>query len=76
MALVDLLAQLPPADQLAVTMTGELCDCFPSKRQGVESILADAAQAAGNRRVRVWLTDGRLVNLDTALRRAPAGGGE
>lgn len=28
MALADLVAQFPDAEELAVTMTGELCDCF------------------------------------------------
>jgi len=38
--LASLLAELPPSDVLAVTMTGELCDCFESKRQGRPSYLA------------------------------------
>ena len=35
----------PAADRLAVTMTGELCDCFRTKAEGVLHILAavDAA---------------------------------
>jgi (4-(4-[2-(gamma-L-glutamylamino)ethyl]phenoxymethyl)furan-2-yl)methanamine synthase len=60
-ALRGLLADLPPADTLAVTMTGELCDCFETKRQGVSAILDAVESAAGGRRVRVWRTDGRLV---------------
>src|SRR5207237_1644620 len=27
-------AQMPPHDRIALTMTGELCDCFESKRAG------------------------------------------
>jgi len=65
-ALDELLCRLPSADELAVTMTGELCDCFESKRQGVTTILAAVQQVARGRPVRVWLTDGRLVDLDTA----------
>jgi probable H4MPT-linked C1 transfer pathway protein len=57
---------LPPFDVLAVTMTGELCDCFESKRQGVHCILDAVAQAAGPIPVRVWQTDGRLVDLAAA----------
>src|SRR5262245_28908054 len=60
-ALRDLLAGLPAADALAVTMTGELCDCFPSKREGVHAILDAVADVAEGRDVRVWRTDGRLV---------------
>ena len=44
-ALRGLLRGWPPFDLLAVTMTGELCDCFESKRQGVAAIL-DAVEAA------------------------------
>jgi (4-(4-[2-(gamma-L-glutamylamino)ethyl]phenoxymethyl)furan-2-yl)methanamine synthase len=65
-ALRNLLGELPAADLLAVTMTGELCDCFESKRQGVHAIL-DAVQAfAGAVPVRVWQTDGRLVEVAAA----------
>jgi probable H4MPT-linked C1 transfer pathway protein len=60
-ALRDLIAPLPPFDLLAVTMTGELCDCFETKRQGVNAILDAVAAAAGSVPVRVWQTDGTLV---------------
>ena len=36
-ALRSLLASGPPFEQLAVTMTGELADCFPSKADGVRT---------------------------------------
>src|SRR5262245_28690572 len=52
----------PPYDLLAVTMTGELCDCFESKRQGVEAILNAVAEAASDVPVHVWLTNGLLVS--------------
>jgi probable H4MPT-linked C1 transfer pathway protein len=69
-ALRTLAAGLPPADALAVTMTGELCDCFESKRAGVAAIL-DAVQAlAGPTPVRVWLTDGTFAD-PAAAREAP-----
>ncbi|MFL5243799.1 MAG: hydantoinase/oxoprolinase family protein [Gemmataceae bacterium] len=61
-----LLATLPPADFLAVTMTGELCDCFETKRQGVSSILEAVAQAAGATPVQVWRNDGQFVSLSSA----------
>jgi hypothetical protein len=57
----ELVAPLPPFESLAVTMTGELCDCFENKRQGVAAILDAAESVAGPRPVRVWQTDGRLV---------------
>jgi probable H4MPT-linked C1 transfer pathway protein len=60
-ALRSLVSGLPPADAIAVTMTGELCDCFASKRSGVTAIL-DAVQAiAGATPVWVWLSDGTFA---------------
>jgi probable H4MPT-linked C1 transfer pathway protein len=69
-ALRDLLRDWPPYDQIAVTMTGELCDCFGTKREGVLAILDAVSAAAGPTPVRVWQTDGRLVDL-AAARSAP-----
>jgi probable H4MPT-linked C1 transfer pathway protein len=50
-------------------MTGELCDCFEMKRDGVEHILAAAATVFGDD-VRVWSTDGEFLNIADA-RRSP-----
>jgi probable H4MPT-linked C1 transfer pathway protein len=67
-ALRDACAALPPANLLAVTMTGELCDCFVSKRHGVAAIL-DAVQAvARTTPVRVWCNEARFLDPDTARR--------
>jgi probable H4MPT-linked C1 transfer pathway protein len=66
-ALRDLLGRFSPAAALAVTMTGELCDCFPGKRQGVAHILAAVEQVAAGRPVHVWTNEGRFV--DTARAR-------
>jgi probable H4MPT-linked C1 transfer pathway protein len=60
-ALRGLIASLPAADVLAVTMTGELCDCFEGKRQGVHAILDAVEAAAGGLPVLVYRTDGRFV---------------
>ncbi|HKB38448.1 MAG TPA: hydantoinase/oxoprolinase family protein [Gemmataceae bacterium] len=62
----ELRAALPPASALAVTMTGELCDCFASKREGVSRILDAVADVAGDTPVLVWRTDGQLVELAAA----------
>lgn len=67
--LSELLAGMPPADALAVTLTGELCDCFASKREGVAAIL-DAVQAVTPLPVQVWQSDGRFVSPAVA-RAAP-----
>ncbi len=56
----------PPFDQLAITMTGELCDCFPTKRDGVAHILNAIEQLARNRPVHVWQVDGCFVDPATA----------
>src|SRR5580692_6884099 len=58
-ALTDLLRGWTPA-QLAVTMTGELCDCFETKRDGVERILAQIEQAFPATPIGVWSTEGRF----------------
>ena len=64
--LAKLCATMPPHDCLAVTMTGELCDCFETKRQGVAAIL-DAVEAVdGTARVHVWRSDGQFADLATA----------
>jgi probable H4MPT-linked C1 transfer pathway protein len=65
-ALRRLCASLPPAESLAVTMTGELCDCFESKRHGVAAILDAVEALAKGRIVRVWCNEGRFLNLATA----------
>ena len=43
-ALDALRAELGPADRHAITMTGELCDAFPSRREGVAGLAAIAAR--------------------------------
>jgi probable H4MPT-linked C1 transfer pathway protein len=65
-ALRELLRGWPAFDRLAVTMTGELCDCYETKRDGVHAILAADAAAAGGTPTDVWLTDGRLADLAAA----------
>ncbi len=65
-ALRDLLRDWPPYDLLAVTMTGELCDCFATKREGVRAILDAVSAVASAAPVRVWQTNGRLADLATA----------
>lgn len=61
-----LLACFPDADTLAITMTAELCDCYATKRQGVDAVLDAVTAAAEGRPLRLWQTDGRLVSPDEA----------
>lgn len=61
-----LIAEAPDSDHLAVTMTGELADCFADKAAGVNFILQAVQQASGGRHARVYLSDGKLVTLQVA----------
>jgi hypothetical protein len=65
-ALAGLLAIAPEAQRLAVTMTGELCDCYRTKSEGVRHILSAVREVAGSREAFVYLTDGRLVSWSKA----------
>jgi probable H4MPT-linked C1 transfer pathway protein len=65
-ALRDLLEKFSPADALAVTMTGELCDCFPNKRQGVAHILEAADRVAAGRPLWIWTHEERFVDAAAA----------
>ncbi|MDY3563709.1 hypothetical protein R5W23_005325 [Gemmata sp. JC673] len=65
-ALADLVAKFPDADELAVTMTGELCDCFETKRDGVHAIIKAVRFASAARPIRVWSTDGVFLNSEEA----------
>ncbi len=60
-ALAALVAQFPDATELAVTMTGELCDCFETKREGVSAITKAVEATAGARPVWFWSTDGTFL---------------
>jgi len=59
--------EAPPSDHLAITMTGELADCFESKEDGVRFILQAVADGCDNRHTRVYLIDGRLVSSQVAV---------
>jgi probable H4MPT-linked C1 transfer pathway protein len=59
--------RVPACQRIAATMTGELADCFASKTEGVLFILDALRHAAGERKLSVFLTDGRVVDVDAAL---------
>jgi probable H4MPT-linked C1 transfer pathway protein len=65
-ALASLIQAAPPSAALAITMTGELCDCFRSKAEGVRHILSAVDDVAAGRDVLVYLLDGRFVPVDEA----------
>ncbi len=61
-ALRELLTRFAMPDRFAVTMTGELADCFETKADGVSQILAAVEQAAGGTPLTVWQTGGEFVS--------------
>lgn len=66
--LESLLCRFPAPGALAVTMTGELADCFQTKSEGVHSILAAVERVAGPATVLVWQTGGCFVSPEQARR--------
>ncbi len=67
-ALRAMIALVPKVDHIAATMTGELADFFTTKAEGVKFILNALQVAADGRHTRVYLTNGKLVSLQTAMR--------
>lgn len=62
-------ATMPPYARLAVTMTGELCDCFASKSEGVRAILRGVGALSVNIPIRVWCTHDRFLACAEAMDR-------
>lgn len=65
-AIAALLDKMPTHDRLAVTMTGELCDCFETKRQGVLAILDAVEQSAHGKDLMIWRNDATFASLKEA----------
>ena len=68
--LKQLMESAPPSDAIAATMTGELADCFRTKAAGVRAIIDGLVEAAGSRRLRIYLTSGEFVPPGEAVARA------
>lgn len=66
--LCRMLEEGPAIQRLALTMTGELTDCFATKREGVAFIMR-AVTAAADCPVRVWLTSGHFATPEQACQR-------
>jgi probable H4MPT-linked C1 transfer pathway protein len=68
-ALVTLVAERPPR-RLVATMTGEICDCYPSRAAGVAHIAGSLLVASGRAGCAeppgVYLVDGRIVTVAEA----------
>ncbi len=65
-ALRKMLADAPPADRIAVTMTGELADCYASRHEGVAAIAAAVHEAAVGKCCDFYAVDGRFAPFDYA----------
>lgn len=56
--------------RVVVTMTGEIADCYGSRREGVADIVAAVRQAVGaDSSVGIYLVDGSTVSPEEAIRR-------
>ena len=60
------IAEAPTADHLAITMTGELADCFESRTEGVLFIIRALEKVSDGRHLRIYLTNGDLVTTQVA----------
>lgn len=65
-ALAQLVAQFDGVQEFAVTMTGELCDCFETKEAGVNAIVSAVLNVSRSWPVRFWTTTGTFVNSNQA----------
>ena len=68
-AIAAVAAAFPPFDRVALTMTAELCDCYPTKRDGVRAVLDAVSARLPGRPVVVWGLDGRLRPIDEVRER-------
>ncbi|MEM6329266.1 MAG: hydantoinase/oxoprolinase family protein [Planctomycetota bacterium] len=68
-ALVQLRRHAPDHAGLAVTMTGELADCYRTKAEGVAAIVDAVQQAAAGTPAFYFLTDGSFVDAAAAVAR-------
>jgi (4-(4-[2-(gamma-L-glutamylamino)ethyl]phenoxymethyl)furan-2-yl)methanamine synthase len=65
-ALAALVGQFRPIDEFAITMTGELCDCFETLEAGVAAIVNAVQVISQNKPVRFWSTDWQFRDAASA----------
>lgn len=68
-ALAELVKQFDDVQEFAVTMTGELCDCFDTKEAGVDAIVTAVLNVSRSWPVRFWSTDGCFLDSNQARAR-------
>ena len=59
-------AVMPPFGRVAMTMTAELCDCYPTKSAGVGAVLDAVVHAVRGAQVVVWGVDVSFHGVDAA----------
>ncbi len=59
--LEEIISVAPLSDRLVATMTGELADCYATKRDGVIAIVEALEKCSHGRQVGIYLTDGSIV---------------
>lgn len=67
-SLREIINRFDPADEckrIAVTMTGELADCFSSKKEGVAFIADAVKKIAGAKQVSFYQVDGEWSSFET-----------
>lgn len=62
----ELLSGFGAVDRLAITMTGELADCYATRADGVQQILTAAEQAGGTAQSLVWCSAGEFLTASEA----------
>ena len=66
-AISQLIANAPPHASLAVTMTGELADCYATKAEGVEAIVAAVEAATGDKPAQYYAMGRPFVDAGQAV---------
>lgn len=67
--LKKLFREMGGCENIAVTMTGELADCFQTKREGVSFISKACADAAGDAKVHFYSVNGEFLTLAKACKK-------
>jgi len=67
-AIAELILHAPPMDAVAVTMTGEMVDCFVTREDGVCRILDSLTTVLPSKVMRVYATDGSWLSVPNAAR--------
>lgn len=70
-ALAEARKLVPHGDAVAATTTAELCDCFETKAEGVETVLSALEIAFGDLPISIWGIDEQFHNTAT-IRDRPA----